>query len=143
MYQIHCCNLANTKSKTVLIVIVTYKLSQKWRTNGALRCRRNYRNVRKMFKKFYWTYLCWFGGLWEWHLTGQLFRNTCIKLSWQLPLIVDIITKYKINHYQSLILHNRKFRSFRNRKNYFKSTTVTLQGNDVSTSISLFTLYWR
>jgi hypothetical protein len=54
-----------------------------------------------------------------------------MKLSWQLPLIVHIITKYKITHYQYLILHNREFRSFGNRKNYFKSTTVTFQGNDV------------
>jgi hypothetical protein len=52
-------------------------------------------------------------------------------LSWQLPLIVHIITKYKITHYQHLIVHNREFRTFGNRKNYFKSTTVTLQGNDV------------
>jgi hypothetical protein len=37
----------------------------------------------------------------------------------------------KITHYQYLILHNREFRSFGNRKNYFKSTTVTFQGNDV------------
>jgi hypothetical protein len=28
-------------------------------------------------------------------------------------------------------LHSREFRSFGNRKNYFKSTTVTFQGNDV------------
>jgi hypothetical protein len=41
------------------------------------------------------------------------------------------ITKYKITHYQYVILHNREFRSFGNRKKYFKSTTVTLQGNDV------------
>jgi hypothetical protein len=33
--------------------------------------------------------------------------------------------------YQYLILHNREFRSFGNRKNYCKSSTVTLQGNDV------------
>jgi hypothetical protein len=46
-------------------------------------------------------------------------------------LIVLIITKYKITHYQYLILHNREYRSFGNRKNYFKSSTVTLQGNDV------------
>jgi hypothetical protein len=39
--------------------------------------------------------------------------------------------KYKITHYQYLILHNREFRSFGNRKNNLKSTTVTLQGNDV------------
>jgi hypothetical protein len=56
--------------------------------------------------------------------------NTCIKLSWKLPWIVDIITKYKITHYQYLILHNREF-SFENRKNYLKSTTTTLQGSDV------------
>jgi hypothetical protein len=31
----------------------------------------------------------------------------------------------------TLILHNREFRSFGNRKNYFKSTTLTLQGNYV------------
>jgi hypothetical protein len=54
-----------------------------------------------------------------------------IKLSWQLFLIVHIITKYKITHYQYLILHNREFRSFGNLKNYFKSTTVTLHGNVV------------
>jgi hypothetical protein len=35
------------------------------------------------------------------------------------------------DHYQYLILRNREFRSFGNRKNYFKSTTVTFQGNDV------------
>jgi hypothetical protein len=36
-----------------------------------------------------------------------------------------------ITHYQYLILHNREFRSFGNRKNDFKSTTVTFQGNDI------------
>jgi hypothetical protein len=30
----------------------------------------------------------------------------------------------------ALILHNREYRSFGNRKNYFKPFTVTLQGND-------------
>jgi hypothetical protein len=54
-----------------------------------------------------------------------------MKLSRQVPLIVHIIAKYKITHYQYLILHNREFRSFGNRKNNLKSTTVTLQGNDV------------
>jgi hypothetical protein len=38
--------------------------------------------------------------------------------------MVHIITKYKITHYQYLILHNREFSSFGNRKNYFKSSTV-------------------
>jgi ABC-type transport system involved in multi-copper enzyme maturation permease subunit len=75
--------------------------------------------VRKMLKKFYWTYLLHWRYL-KVHLTGQLFRNICIKLSWQLPLIVHIITKYKITHYQHLIVHNREFRTFGNRKNYFK-----------------------
>jgi hypothetical protein len=33
-------------------------VSQKWRTNGALRCRRDYRKRQKnVKKKFYWTYL--------------------------------------------------------------------------------------
>jgi hypothetical protein len=36
-----------------------------------------------------------------------------------------------ITHYQYLILRNREFRSFGNRKNDFKSTTVTFQGNDI------------
>jgi hypothetical protein len=60
-----------------------------------------------------------------------LLHGVYIKLSWQLPLIVHIITKYKITHYQYLIMHNREFRMFGFRKNYFKSTTVTFQGNDV------------
>jgi hypothetical protein len=51
--------------------------------------------------------------------------------------IVHIITKHKITHYQYLILHNREFRSFGNRKNYFKSTTVTLQGNDIRVYLCL------
>jgi hypothetical protein len=41
------------------------------------------------------------------------------------------ITKYKITHHQYLTLHDREFKSFVNRKNYFKSTTVTPQGNDI------------
>jgi hypothetical protein len=60
-----------------------------------------------------------------------------MKLSSQLPLIVHIITKYKITHYQYLILRNREFRSFGNRKKYFKSTTVTFQGNDVGIYLCL------
>jgi hypothetical protein len=38
---------------------------------------------------------------------------------------------------QYLILHNSEFRSFGNRKNYFKYTTVTLQGNDVRVYLCL------
>jgi hypothetical protein len=41
------------------------------------------------------------------------------------------IIKYNITHSQYLILHNREFRSFGNRKNYCKSTTVTLHGDVV------------
>jgi hypothetical protein len=108
-----------------------YRVSQKWRTNGALRCRRDYRKRQKNLKKNSIGLVFWFGGLWMWHLTGQLFWNICMKLSWELRLIVYIITKYKITRYQYLILHNREFRSFGNRKNYFKSSTVTLQCNDV------------
>jgi hypothetical protein len=48
-----------------------------------------------------------------------------------------IITKYKITHYQYPILHNREFRSLGNRKNYLKSTTATLQGNDVRVYLCL------
>jgi hypothetical protein len=49
--------------------------------------------------------------------------------------MVHIITKYKITHYQYLILHNREFRSFE--KKNLKSTTVTLQGNDVRVYLCL------
>jgi hypothetical protein len=38
---------------------------------------------------------------------------------------------HKVQDHSLPILHNREFRSFGNRKKYFKSTTVTLQGNDV------------
>jgi hypothetical protein len=48
-----------------------------------------------------------------------------------IPIIVYIITKYKITHYQYPILHNREFRSLGNRKNYLKSTAATLQSSDV------------
>jgi hypothetical protein len=38
---------------------------------------------------------------------------------------------------QDLILHNREFRSLENRKNDLKSTTATLQGNDVRVYLCL------
>jgi hypothetical protein len=38
---------------------------------------------------------------------------------------------HKVQDHSLPVLNNREFRSFGNRKNYFKSTTVTLQGNDV------------
>jgi hypothetical protein len=34
-----------------------HRVSQKWRTNGAIRCRRDYRKREKNVKKIYWTYL--------------------------------------------------------------------------------------
>jgi hypothetical protein len=36
------------------IFVIRYRLSQKWRTNGVEEITVN---VRKMLKKFYWTYL--------------------------------------------------------------------------------------
>jgi hypothetical protein len=33
------------------VYIHTYRVSQKWRTNGALRCRRDYRKRQKNVKK--------------------------------------------------------------------------------------------
>jgi hypothetical protein len=46
-------------------------------------------------------------------------------------------TYYHYIHYQYLILHNSEFKSFGNQKKYFKSTTVTLQGNDVRVHLCL------
>jgi hypothetical protein len=45
--------------------------------------------------------------------------------------------KVQDHYYQYLILRNREFRSFENRKNYFKSTTVTLHGNVVRIHLCL------
>jgi hypothetical protein len=45
-----------------------------------------------------------------------------------------------MTHYQYLILHNGEFKSFGNRKKYFKSTTVTLQGNDVRVCLHCITV---
>jgi hypothetical protein len=46
---------------------------------------------------------------------------------------------HKVQDYllPNLILHNREFRSFGNRKKYFKSTTVTLHGNVVRVHLCL------
>jgi hypothetical protein len=33
------------------------QVSQKWRTNGALRCTRDYHKRQKNVKKMYWTFL--------------------------------------------------------------------------------------
>jgi hypothetical protein len=38
-------------------------VSQKWRTNGALRCRVDYRKRQMNVKKFYWTHLLIWGCL--------------------------------------------------------------------------------
>jgi hypothetical protein len=82
-----------------------------------------------MLKKFDWTYFL----IWR-SLKVALNRSIILKYMYEIfmtvRLIVHIITKYKITHYQYLILHNREFRSFGNRKNYSKSSTVTLQGNE-------------
>jgi hypothetical protein len=43
---------------------------------------------------------------------------------------------HKLQDY-ALPIHNSEFRSFGNRKKYFKSTTVTLQGNDVRVHLCL------
>jgi hypothetical protein len=34
-----------------VLKLCTYRMSQKWRTNGALRCRRDYRKRQKNVKK--------------------------------------------------------------------------------------------
>jgi hypothetical protein len=52
-------------------------------------------NVRKMFKKFYWTYLL----IWR---SLKVALNTSIILKYMceiVSLVVHIITKYKISHY--------------------------------------------
>jgi hypothetical protein len=41
----------------------------------------------------------------------------------------QFITNYKVTHYQYLILRNREFSSFGNRKNYYLKSTTTLQGS--------------
>jgi hypothetical protein len=84
-------------------------------------------NARKMLKKFYWTYFL----IWR-SLKVALNRSIILKYMNEIFMTAtSYLTKYKIAHYQYLILHNREFRSFGNRKNYSKSSTVTLQGNDV------------
>jgi glyoxylate carboligase len=84
------------------------QVSQKWRTNGALRCRRDYRKRQKNVKKILLTYFL----IWR-SLNVALNRSIILKYMYeifrQLRLIVHIITKYKITHYQYLILHNREF----------------------------------
>jgi hypothetical protein len=39
------------KGRTFIFSIKYYRVSQKWRTNGALRCRRDYRKRQKNVKK--------------------------------------------------------------------------------------------
>jgi hypothetical protein len=86
-------------------------------------------NVRKMLNFFYWTYLL----IWR-SLKVALNRSIILKYMYEIVMTATSNCTYyhKVqDHYQYLILHNREFRRFGNRKNYFKSTTVTLQGNDV------------
>jgi hypothetical protein len=101
-----------TRFYTVSVTIV-YVCTYRSPKNGALRVHYGIEettvNVRKMLKKFYWTYLLIWGSL---------------KVALNRSIIVSIIN-HKV---QDLILHNREFRSFENRKNYLKSTTATLQG---------------
>jgi hypothetical protein len=42
-----------------------------------------------------------------------------------------------LTHYHKVQDYNSEFRSYGNRKKYFKSTTVTLQGNDVRLHLCL------
>jgi hypothetical protein len=90
-----------------------------------------------MLKKFYWTYL----RIWRF-LKVALNRSMILKYMYEIVMTATSNRTYyhKVqdhSHYQHLILHNREFRSFGNRKSYVKSTTVTLQGNDVRVHLCL------
>jgi hypothetical protein len=56
-------------------------VSQKWRTNGALRCRRDYRKRQKNIKKFYWTYLL----IWR-SLKVALNRSIILKYMYEIVM---------------------------------------------------------
>jgi hypothetical protein len=83
-------------------------------------------NVRKMLKKFYCTYLL----IWQ-SLKVALNRAIILKYMYEIVMTAtsNRIYYHKVqDHSLAILLHNREFR---NRKNYFKSSTVTLQGNNV------------
>jgi hypothetical protein len=69
-------------------------------------------DVRKMFKKFYWTYLL----IWR---SLKVARNRSIISKYMYKIVMTATsnrTYYrKITYYQYLILHNREFRNFGNR----------------------------
>jgi hypothetical protein len=54
---------------------------QKWYTNGALRCRRDYRKRQKNVKKFYWTYLL----IWR-SLKVALNRSIILKYVYEIVM---------------------------------------------------------
>jgi hypothetical protein len=64
-------------------------VSQKWRTNCALRCRRDY---RKRQKTFYWTYLL----IWR-SLKVALNRSIVLKYMYE---IVMAATSHRTNHHK-------------------------------------------
>jgi hypothetical protein len=85
-------------------------------------------NVRKMLKKFYWTYLL----IWP-SLKVALNRSIILKYMYEIVMAATShrIFYHKVQDPSVPILHNGEFRNFGNRKNYFKSTTLTFQDNDV------------
>jgi hypothetical protein len=77
-------------------------------------------NVRKMLKKFYWTYLL----IWR---SLKVALNMSIILKYMYEIVMAATSHRTYYHKVTCIT---EFRSFGNRKNYFKSTTVTFQGTN-------------
>jgi hypothetical protein len=88
-------------------------------------------NVRKIFKKFYWTYLL----IWR-SLKVALNRSIILKCMYEIVMTATSNRTY-YHKVQDHSLYNREFKNFGNRKNYFKSSRVTLQGNDVRIHLCL------
>jgi hypothetical protein len=77
-----------------------------------------------MLKKFYWTYLL----IWR---SLKVALNTSIILKYMYEIVVIATSNRTYYHKVQdhlLLIFNKEFRSFGNRKKYFKSTTVILQG---------------
>jgi hypothetical protein len=95
-----------------------YRVSQEWCTNGALRCRRDYRKRQKNVKKIL---LDLFSDL----AVFKVGLNRSIILKYMYEIVMTATSnhtyyhKVQDHHYQYLILHNREFRSFGNRKKIF------------------------